>query len=229
MDGNGRWAEKRSKPRHAGHRAGVSAARETVRASAKAGVDVLTLFAFSSENWKRPKKEVDLLMSLFIDALDREINELHKNKVRVRFIGQLAKLSARLRRKISDAEALTGTNTGMTLVIAVAYGGRWDIAHAVRQVLADVDANKLAADAIDPEMLGGYLQLAGLPDPDLFIRTGGERRISNFLLWNLAYTELFFTDQLWPDFGENELLDAFKYFAARQRRFGRTRQQLEVG
>lgn len=229
MDGNGRWAKRRAKQRHAGHRAGVSAAREIVRASARAGVDVLTLFTFSSENWQRPKKEVDLLMSLFIDALGSEIDDLHKNKVRVRFIGQLSKVSSKLRDKIAEAEKLTARNPGMTLVIAMAYGGRWDIANAVRDLIADHDAGKLSANEIDSDTFGGYLQLAGLPDPDLFIRTGGEHRISNFLLWNLAYTELYFSDQLWPDFDPQHLQVAFEFFAARKRRFGRTQEQVETG
>ena len=168
-------------------------------------------------------------MSLFIDALDGEINELHENKVCVRFIGHLSSVSGKLRDKIAEAEKLTAQNSGMTLVIAMAYGGRWDIGNAVRKLIADCDAGKLSASDIDSDTLGRYLQLAGLPDPDLFIRTGGERRISNFLLWNLAYTELYFSDQLWPDFGPPQLQTALEYFAARKRRFGRTQEQVETG
>ena len=190
MDGNGRWARKRSLPRHAGHRAGVKSVRAIVENSAKHGVEYLTLFAFSSENWRRPEEEVGMLMSLFLEALRREVAELHKNNVRLRFIGERERLDAKLIEKIENAEALTADNTGLRLQVAVAYGGRWDIVEAARTVAARVASGEIGASAIDEATFAAGLQLAAAPDPDLLIRTGGEQRISNFLLWNLAYAEL---------------------------------------
>ncbi|MEO0998213.1 MAG: polyprenyl diphosphate synthase [Pseudomonadota bacterium] len=222
MDGNGRWAKRRGMPRHLGHRAGVNPVREAVRFAAENGVEVLTLFAFSSENWRRPKDEVGRLMALFLEALDREVDELHENRVRLRFAGALERLSASLRRRMRAASELTAANDGLNLNVAVAYGGRWDVLNAVRQALAaGVD---LAA--LDEDRLSQYLQLADCPDPDLLIRTGGEQRISNFLLWQLAYSELYFTDVLWPDFDRDTFRRALEAFAARQRRRGRTDEQL---
>lgn len=226
MDGNGRWAKARGLPRYAGHHAGVKAVRATVEACAKRGIEVLTLFAFSSENWKRPKEEVSRLMQLFLEALDREIATLHKNGIRVRFAGETQDLNTALRERMQAAEQLTVGNTKLTLVIAMAYGGRWDIIQAARGLAQDCVAGRLQPADIDESQFAGRMALAGLPDPDLFIRTGGDRRISNFLLWNLAYTELHFTDELWPDFGELELQSALEYFAGRQRRFGLTPEQL---
>ena len=228
MDGNGRWARKRSLPRHAGHRAGVKAVREIVENSARAGVEYLTLFAFSSENWRRPEEEVGMLMSLFLEALRREVAELHKNDVRLRFIGERERLDSKLNEKISNAEALTAENTGLRLQVAVAYGGRWDIVEAARRVASKVAEGAVSADAIDEAAFAAELQLGGAPDPDLLIRTGGEQRISNFLLWNLAYAELWFTDVLWPDFGQAEFEDALAYYSRRQRRYGHTGEQLEA-
>jgi len=228
MDGNGRWARQRSLPRHAGHRAGVKSVRAIVENSARLGVEYLTLFAFSSENWRRPEEEVGMLMSLFLEALRREIAELHRNGVRLRFIGERRRLDAKLIEKISNAEAMTAENTGLRLQVAIAYGGRWDIVEAARRVAARVASGEISADSIDEAIFSAALQLGAAPDPDLLIRTGGEQRISNFLLWNLAYAELWFTDVLWPDFDETEFEAALEHFAQRQRRYGHTGEQLEA-
>lgn len=226
MDGNGRWAKQRGLPRPAGHHAGVQAVRSTVEVCAQRGIQVLTLFAFSSENWKRPPEEVNSLMTLFVQALDREIDSMHRNGIRVRFIGDRTALNAELQQRMAASEQRTGDNTGMTLVIAVAYGGRWDMMQAVRQVAADCVAGKRVPDELTDADIAAQLALHDLPEPDLFIRTGGEHRISNFLLWNLAYTELYFCDVLWPDFDESQLTEAIRYFGERERRFGYTSEQL---
>ena len=228
MDGNGRWAAARALPRPAGHRMGVRAVKQTVENCARRGVEVLTLFAFSSENWQRPKDEVSMLMGRFLEALETEVEDLHKNQIRMRFIGNLEQLSPALRERMQNAAELTAGNRRMTLIIAVAYGGRWDIAVAARELGRRVAAGEMQPEQIDDAALGSHLALAGLPDPDLLIRTGGEQRISNFLLWNLAYTELYFTDTLWPDFGERDLEAAIQHFGRRQRRFGRTSAQVET-
>jgi undecaprenyl diphosphate synthase len=226
MDGNGRWARARGMPRHAGHRAGVKSLRETVEQSVRRGVSYLTVFAFSSENWRRPADEVSKLMSLFIEALQREVAELHRNNVRLRFIGAREQLNADLVRSIEAAEEKTAGNSGLTLVVAAAYGGRWDIVQAAASLARRVEAGELEVNGIDEAMLSEALALNGMPDPDLLIRTGGERRISNFLLWNLAYAELWFTDCLWPDFGDAQFDEALTYFASRQRRYGYTGDQV---
>lgn len=228
MDGNGRWASAHSKPRHAGHRAGVRAARAVAKACVEANVQVLTLFAFSSENWKRPADEVNSLMRLFVEVLQREVDELHAHGIQLRFIGAREHLPEILRKRIAAAEAKTAANNRMVLVLAVAYGGRWDIVQATRRVAAKVRAGDLDPADIDESVIARHMALAGLPAPDLLIRTGGEQRVSNFLLWDLAYTEIFFTDALWPDFGVNELGEAITFFRGRQRRFGRTGDQLEA-
>jgi undecaprenyl diphosphate synthase len=220
MDGNGRWAAARALPRPAGHRMGVRAVKQTVENCARRGVQVLTLFAFSSENWKRPKEEVSMLMGRFLQALDDEVADLHENGIRLTFVGNLQQLSPALRERMDAAVALTAGNRKMTLVVAIAYGGRWDIVCAARQLAERCVAGELRTADIDEGQLSGQLALAGLPDPDLLIRTGGEQRISNFLLWNLAYTELYFCDALWPDFNERELDAAIEHFGRRQRRFG---------
>jgi undecaprenyl diphosphate synthase len=225
MDGNGRWAAARKLPRHAGHKAGISALRACVQTCTARGVGALTVFAFSSENWARPAEEVSLLMGLFVDALDQEVDELHTNGVRLRFIGDRQRLSVRLQSYLAAAEARTAANEKLSLNIAMSYGGRWDITGAVRELAARCAAGGLRAADITEEQVARALALAELPDPDLFVRTGGERRISNFLLWNLAYTELYFTDCLWPDFDAGELDAALAFFAARERRFGRTSDQ----
>ena len=226
MDGNGRWAKKRYLPRVAGHRRGVETVREVVKACGTRGVEFLTLFAFSSENWGRPADEVGRLMQLFVEAMDREIGQLHDNGIRVRFIGDLTALEPGLRAMIANAEALTASNPNLTLYIALSYGGRWDIAQAARRLAERVRAGTLEPGGVDEQALDGELALAGAPEPDLFIRTGGEQRLSNFLPWNLAYTELYFCGTLWPDFDDRELERAFRYFASRQRRFGLTGEQV---
>jgi undecaprenyl diphosphate synthase len=228
MDGNGRWAKMRSQPRHAGHRAGAKAVRNTVETAARRGVSFLTLFAFSSENWQRPADEVSSLMTLFLEALQREIDDLHRNNVKLRFVGERRKLQARLVRKIEAAEARTAGNDGLFLTVAVAYGGRWDILNAARGLATQVERRDIQASDIDEERFSGQLALAGIPDPDLLIRTGGEQRISNFLLWNLAYAELYFCDCLWPDFDEQEFDRALLTYANRQRRYGHTGEQVGV-
>ena len=226
MDGNGRWARSRGMPRVAGHRASVKVVRKIVEAYAEHGVRYLTLFAFSSENWRRPPDEVGMLMGLFLDALVREVADLHRNQVRLRFIGDRESLGQELKQRMQDAEALTAANGGLGLMVAVAYGGRWDIAHACRSLAAEVASGRLGAADITEEHIGAHLALAGIPDPDLLIRTGGEQRISNFLLWNLAYTELYFSEALWPEFSTSHLQAALEHYALRERRFGKTSAQV---
>jgi undecaprenyl diphosphate synthase len=226
MDGNGRWARSRGMPRVAGHRASVKVVRKIVEACAQQKVRYLTLFAFSSENWRRPADEVGVLMGLFLDALVREVADLHRNQVRLRFIGDRESLGLELKQRMREAEALTAQNPGLGLMVAMAYGGRWDIAQACRSLAADVAAGKLAAGDITEKHVEAGLALAGIPDPDLLIRTGGEQRISNFLLWNLAYTELYFSEALWPEFTPAHLQAALEHFAQRERRFGKTSAQV---
>lgn len=229
MDGNGRWAQRRSLPRTAGHREGVKAVRRIVQACSERGIAVLTLFAFSSENWRRPRREVEILMNLFLTTLRGEIRRLDDANVRLRFIGEIAGFSPTLQDYIAKAQRRTADNTGLTLVVAANYGGRWDIAQAARRLSEDVEAGRLRSEEITPEVLHRYTSLSDLPEPDLFIRTAGEQRISNFLLWQLAYTELYFTDRLWPDFGAEDLDAACAAFAGRQRRFGLTGEQVAAG
>jgi undecaprenyl diphosphate synthase len=226
MDGNGRWAQQRGLPRSAGHHEGTKAVRRTVTACRERGIEVLTLFAFSSENWRRPKTEVRVLMELFLATLRSEVKKLHENNIRLRVIGERQAFSKALRQNIEQAEALTAQNQGMTLVIAANYGGRWDIQQAVHRLIQAAVEQGQSPAQIDPSQLDTYLSLQDLPEPDLFIRTGGEQRISNFLLWQLAYTELFFSPQLWPDFDEALLAQALNAFASRQRRFGKTAEQI---
>jgi undecaprenyl diphosphate synthase len=225
MDGNGRWAERRHRPRTMGHRAGARTVRLCVRFCLEQHIDALTLFAFSSENWKRPKEEVGALMSLFLRSLDREVAELHSHGVRLRFIGERAHFSTAIRLRMQKAEALTAGNSALTLTIAASYGGRWDIVQAGRALARAAASGTLDPEAIDEAAFGAQLGLADLPEPDLFIRTGGDRRISNFLLWQMAYTELWFTETLWPDLEEVELQRALADFASRERRFGLTSAQ----
>lgn len=220
MDGNGRWAKARSKSRTVGHRTGVKAVRALVEAAAERGIGYLTLFAFSSENWRRPREEVSTLMSLFLEALQREVDDLHRNDIQVRFVGERDRLAKPLRAKIEAAEQQTSGNRGLTLLVAVAYGGRWDIVNASRRLAEKVAAGEIDSSEIDEQQFAGELALAGVPDPDLLIRTGGEQRISNFLLWNLAYAELYFCDCYWPDFNADSLDEALAHFARRQRRYG---------
>ena len=226
MDGNGRWANRRKLPRFAGHRAGVEAVKEIVRGCVEERIEVLTLFAFSSENWRRPRDEVGMLMGLFMSALDQQVKKLHEHNIRLRIAGDRAGFNAPLQRRIKDAEALTCGNTGLHLVIAANFGGRWDIVQAARRLAARVASGDLAPDDISEQLMRAHLSLSDLPEPDLFIRTGGEQRVSNFLLWDLAYTELYFTDTLWPDFNRAAFDEALVSFARRQRRFGRTGEQV---
>ncbi|MCP5151220.1 MAG: isoprenyl transferase [Ectothiorhodospiraceae bacterium] len=227
MDGNGRWASRRRRPRMAGHRAGVETVREVVAACGELGVRALTLFAFSSENWRRPQEEVGMLMNLFMSALEQQVRRLHEHDIRLRVIGERRAFSEALQGRIDEAEALTRDNSGLDLVIAANYGGRWDVTQAVQRIAARVERGELAAADVDADVLRAHLSLADLPEPDLFIRTGGEQRLSNFLLWDLAYTELYFTEVLWPDFDRAEFERAIAAFGARQRRFGRTGEQVE--
>jgi undecaprenyl diphosphate synthase len=226
MDGNGRWAQRRFLPRPAGHREGVRAVRRIVTASDERGVEALTLFAFSSENWRRPGREVSVLMDLFLTTLRSEMRRLQENNVRLRFIGERAAFSSTLQSYMSRAEAQTRENAGLELVIAANYGGRWDIVQAAQRLAQEVAAGRLDPREVTSDALRPHLCLHDLPEPDLFIRTGGEQRISNFLLWQLAYTELYFTDRLWPDFDAKALDEALASFAMRQRRFGLTGEQL---
>lgn len=229
MDGNGRWAKKRFLPRYMGHRAGVETVRSTVKQCAERGIAVLTLFAFSSENWRRPADEVDQLMQLLTSVLETEVDKLHDNNIKLRIIGERSAFSSHLQNLIVAAEQKTCANTGLNLVMAVNYGGRWDISQALQHWVQDhfSQLNEETTLASVREVdLQPYLCLSDLPEPDLFIRTGGEQRISNFLLWQLAYTELYFTDVLWPDFNTTCLQKALDDFAQRQRRFGQTSEQV---
>ena len=226
MDGNGRWARARGLPRHAGHRAGVESMRETVETAARRGVAYLTVFAFSSENWRRPADEVSKLMGLFLEALQREVDDLHRNNVRLRFIGARDELGAELVHRIEAAEYKTRNNDGLNLFVAAAYGGRWDIVQAARSLAIRAGRGELAIEDIDADALAEEMSLSGIPEPDLLIRTGGERRVSNFLLWHLAYAEFWFTDCLWPDFRLPQFDEALNYFASRQRRYGYTGDQV---
>jgi len=226
MDGNGRWAGARRLPRIEGHRRGIEAVRATVRGCGEAGVEALTLFAFSSENWRRPASEVSALMGLFRFMLEREVESLRKNGVRLRVIGDREGLGENLAGQIDAAEQATADAGNMTLNIAANYGGRWDMTQAAHALAEEVAAGNLDPSAVTEEAIRARMALADLPEPDLFIRTGGEQRISNFLIWQLAYTELYFTPTLWPDFDEEALREAFRSFSKRQRRFGRTGEQV---
>ena len=226
MDGNGRWARARHRPRSFGHNAGRRAVREVIEACLREGVPVLTLFAFSSENWQRPQDEVSALMNLFVRALDKEVEELHGHGVRLRFIGDLDSFDEPLRQRMRAATDRTAGNAALQLNIAVSYGGRWDIVQAARQAALAIGRGELAVEALSETTLGRWMSLAELPPLDLFIRTGGEQRISNFLLWQAAYAELYFTDTLWPDFDQACLARAIDDYARRERRYGRTSEQV---
>ena len=225
MDGNGRWAKQRMLPRVAGHRKGVEAVRATVRGCIELGVEYLTLFAFSSENWRRPEDEVSILMQLFLRALEQEVAKLDDNDIRFKVIGDISRFEPRIRDLIAAGEAVTEGNSRLTLTVAANYGGRWDVAQAAHKLLA---SHPEAIRGFVPEALEPYLSMAYAPEPDLFIRTGGEQRISNFLLWQLAYTEFYFTDLLWPDFDADALRAAIDSYRQRERRFGRTSEQLQA-
>lgn len=227
MDGNGRWAQQRFLPRAVGHHAGVKAVRKIVEfCAADPTCEVLSLFAFSSENWRRPETEVMLLMSLFLTTLQDEIDKLHKNNIRLRFVGDRTAFDAKLQQKMTEGEEKTKNNTALTLVIAANYGGRWDMTQACKIISQRVASGELSPCAINENVINEHLCLADLPEPDLFIRTGGEQRVSNFMLWQLAYTEFYFTQTLWPDFNQTALQEAIASFQKRQRRFGHTGEQI---
>ena len=229
MDGNNRWAKREGLGGVEGHRKGAKRVRELVENSARAGIEVLTVYAFSSENWRRPEDEVSGLMNLFLEALAKEVPDLHENEIKLKFIGDLSAFSAELRAGMNEAMALTANNKRMTFAVAVNYGGHWDITNACRQLATQVAAGELRADAITSDMLQQQVALGELPLPDLLIRTGGEQRVSNFLLWQLAYAEFYFSPVLWPDFDQQELANALAEYSGRQRRFGRTSAQIEAG
>ena len=227
MDGNNRWAKRRHLPGVAGHKAGVKAVKIAIEQAARLEVEVLTLFAFSSENWQRPEQEVNALMQLFLNALQKEVKKLHEHNIRLTIMGDVTGFSPILQEHIASAQELTKDNTGLKLVVAANYGGRWDIAHAAQNIAKDVLSGKLSADMITPEVFARYTCLNDFPEPDLCIRTGGELRISNFMLWQFAYTELVFSDALWPDFDETNFWSAIEEYNSRTRRFGRTDEQLK--
>lgn len=229
MDGNGRWAQQQGKPRHIGHKSGVKSVRSTVEHSVKSGIKVLTLFAFSSENWQRPKKEVQLLMELFMVALNSEVKKLVKNNVRLKVIGDKAAFSEKLQAQISKAENQTASNSGMLLQIAANYGGRWDITQSCKKLAQRIYDHEITPDQVSEEAISQNLSFAGFSDVDLFIRTGGDLRISNFILWQSAYAELYFTPVLWPDFDIDTYQQALDEYAGRQRRFGKTAEQILIG
>jgi undecaprenyl diphosphate synthase len=226
MDGNGRWATARHLPRMAGHERGVAALRKIVQACGEQGVEALTVFAFSSENWRRPEEEVSFLMGLFLMALEREVKALKEARVQLRVVGDLSAFSQKLRKAIDRAVSQTADNKGLVLSVAVNYGGRWDLLSAFQKLMTDQPELAQSPASITEDKLRPYLCLSDLPEPDLFIRTGGEQRVSNFMLWQLAYTELYFADTLWPDFDEQALALAFASYQTRERRFGRTSAQL---
>lgn len=228
MDGNNRWAKKRHLPGLAGHKAGVHSVRQTIEACVELGVDVLTLFAFSSENWKRPEKEVSGLMDLFLLSLDREVKKLHRHGIRLRIIGDRSRFSEKLQKRMSDAELLTQNNSRLILNVAANYGGRWDIVDAAKKITQSCLRGEINLEDIDEHSFNNMTSLADVPAPDLCIRTGGEQRISNFLIWQMAYTELYFCDCYWPDFGKADLQKAIDSYSNRQRRFGKTSDQIEA-
>ena len=227
MDGNGRWARRRGKERVFGHQHAVKAVRNTIEAAAESGVKYLTLYAFSTENWNRPDEEVSALMDLMVSALTNETASLIKNNIKLIVIGDGSRFSPQLRKKLEDAVESTSSCTLMTLIIALSYSSKWEISEACRKIARDVKSEKLKTEDIDETVFSSYLSTAGIPDPELMIRTSGEKRISNFLLWQLAYTELYFTEKLWPDFGKEDFLKAIFDFQKRERRFGLTSEQLE--
>lgn len=228
LDGNGRWAKRQRLPRIAGHKAGIHTARAIIESAAKHGIAVLSFFVFSSENWQRPVDEVSSILGFFLSALQTDVKKLHKNNIRFRVIGDIAQFSPETQQRIQAAEVLTANNTGMTLVLAANYGGQWDILQATKKLANQVLRGELAPDAIDAQCFASELSTANLPAPDLFIRTSGEQRISNFFLWQLAYAELYFTSVYWPDFNEAEFMKAIMQYQARERRFGKTSEQLDV-
>ncbi|HHX8655777.1 TPA: isoprenyl transferase [Vibrio diabolicus] len=228
MDGNGRWAKSKGKPRVFGHKKGVNAVRKTVAAASKLGIKAMTLFAFSSENWRRPEEEVGLLMELFITVLSSEVKKLHKNNLRLRVIGDTSRFSERLQKKIVEAENLTAGNTGMVINIAANYGGKWDITEAAKMLALKARNGEIRVEDINEQLITEHLTMADLPEVDLLIRTSGECRISNFMLWQMAYAEMYFTPEYWPEFDEDSLVEAVTWFINRERRFGCTGEQIKA-
>ncbi|CAI2294719.1 isoprenyl transferase [Vibrio parahaemolyticus] len=228
MDGNGRWAKSKGKPRVFGHKKGVNAVRKTVAAASKLGIKAMTLFAFSSENWRRPEEEVGLLMELFITVLSSEVKKLHKNNLQLRVIGDTSRFSGRLQKKIVEAENLTASNTGMVINIAANYGGKWDITEAAKALALKARNGEIRVEDINEQLITEHLTMADLPEVDLLIRTSGECRISNFMLWQMAYAEMYFTPEFWPEFDEDSLVEAVTWFINRERRFGCTGEQVKA-
>ncbi|WP_407506623.1 isoprenyl transferase [Vibrio parahaemolyticus] len=228
MDGNGRWAKSKGKPRVFGHKKGVNAVRKTVAAASKLGIKAMTLFAFSSENWRRPEEEVGLLMELFITVLSSEVKKLHKNNLQLRVIGDTSRFSERLQKKIVEAENLTASNTGMVINIAANYGGKWDITEAAKALALKARNGEIRVEDINEQLITEHLTMADLPEVDFLIRTSGECRISNFMLWQMAYAEMYFTPEFWPEFDEDSLVEAVTWFINRERRFGCTGEQVKA-
>ncbi|HCE4787971.1 TPA: isoprenyl transferase [Vibrio parahaemolyticus] len=228
MDGNGRWAKSKGKPRVFGHKKGVNAVRKTIVAASKLGIKAMTLFAFSSENWRRPEEEVGLLMELFITVLSSEVKKLHKNNLQLRVIGDTSRFSERLQKKIVEAENLTASNTGMVINIAANYGGKWDITEAAKALALKARNGEIRVEDINEQLITEHLTMADLPEVDLLIRTSGECRISNFMLWQMAYAEMYFTPEFWPEFDEDSLVEAVTWFINRERRFGCTGEQIKA-
>lgn len=228
MDGNGRWAKAQGKPRVFGHRNGVKAVRKTISTASRLGINAVTLFAFSSENWRRPEEEVGVLMELFVTALSTEVKKMHKNNLRLKVVGDTSRFNERLQKKIAQAEELTAANTGMTVNVAANYGGKWDIMQATQQIAQKVASGEVDADEITEALISQHVMMSDLPEVDLMIRTSGECRISNFMLWQMAYAELYFTPVYWPEFDENSLIEAVTWFVNRERRFGCTGEQIKA-
>ncbi|USD65910.1 polyprenyl diphosphate synthase [Vibrio sp. SCSIO 43136] len=227
MDGNGRWAKSQGKPRVFGHKAGVASVRKTISAASRLGIKAVTLFAFSSENWRRPEEEVSLLMELFMMVLSKEVKRMHKNGLRLRIIGDTSRFNQRLQDKIREAEQLTASNSGMVVNVAANYGGKWDITQAIQKIASQAQKGEILPDEIGEELVAEHLSMSDLPEVDLMIRTSGECRISNFVLWQMAYAEMYFTEQHWPEFDEQSLADAVAWFINRERRFGCTGEQIK--
>lgn len=228
MDGNGRWAEQNGLDRIFGHKEGVEAVRSVVEGAGEIGIEYLTLYAFSTENWNRPKEEVNALMGLLVHAIVAETDNLHKNNVSLRTIGDIASLPLEVQRNLDGAIEKTAANTGLRLVLALSYSGRWELVEAVKKIADELKNDKIVKSSINEELIGKYLPTFGLPNPELLIRTGGEFRVSNFLLWQIAYTELYFTQKLWPDYRKEDLFEAVNDFQRRERRFGKTSEQIRI-
>ena len=227
MDGNGRWAEQNGLLRSAGHSAGVKTLRNLIEHAVQIELTTITVYAFSRENWQRPKKEIELLLELFISSLESEVKDLHENNIKLNFIGEIDKFSEKLKKSMNESESLTSNNSNLTLNVALNYSGRWDIYNALLSIIDDMTSKKITKNEINEELINKKLSLADYDEPDLLIRTGGEKRLSNYLLWQIAYTELYFTDVLWPDFNTDQLDLALEWYAKRQRRFGKTSEQIE--